>query len=58
MFKKGQLVRGIISRKYYVVLRLHGVQLAVRDISTGYVGLTNSRYVTLIGNNYTAKEAG
>ncbi len=59
MFKKGQLVRGIISSKHYVVLQQHGVLLAVKDISDGNIGWMNSRYVTLIGNNFkhTAKDS-
>lgn len=57
MFKKGQLVYGLISRKYYVALGQNGGRLTVRSISTGSVGWTDPRRVTLIGNNYTAKDS-
>lgn len=57
MLKKGQLVRGTVSERYYVVLRSRGERLAVKDLHTGYEGWMASRYVKLIGNNYTAKDS-
>uniref|UniRef100_A0AAU8GH40 Uncharacterized protein n=2 Tax=unclassified Jerseyvirus TaxID=2025810 RepID=A0AAU8GH40_9CAUD len=32
-------------------------RLAVKDLHTGYEGWMASRYVKLIGNNYTAKDS-
>lgn len=55
MFKKGQLVRGDISGQYSIVIVQHYDRLLVKDTHGGGEGWTNPRYVTLIGNNYTAK---
>ncbi|WVP99781.1 hypothetical protein [Salmonella phage vB_SalS_JNS02] len=57
MFKKGQLVRCTISHEYYIVLDQIRKMLAVRSVSWGCAGFMDVRYVTLIGNNYTAKDS-
>lgn len=57
MFKKGQLVRGTVSERYYRVLRQHEARLLVEDVRSYHVGWLSPRYVKLIGNNYTAKNS-
>ncbi len=57
MFKKGQLVRGNFSGRYYVVVVQRDTTLFVKPLGEESVGMLNANYAKLIGNNYTAKDS-
>ncbi len=57
MFKKGQLVRGIVSERYYRVLYSYEARVLVEDVRSFHVGWLRIPFVELIGNNYTAKDS-
>lgn len=56
MFKKGQLVRGTVSERYYRVLYEHNGRVLVRNARNNYMEWIGTPFVELIGNNYTAKK--
>lgn len=57
MFRKGQLVRGVLSGRYYIVITQRDTTLFAKQLGEENYGMLNAHYAKLIGNNYTAKDS-
>lgn len=58
MFRKGQLVRGVLSGwGYYIVITQRDTTLSAKQLGEENYGMLSAHYAKLIGNNYTAKDS-
>lgn len=59
MFRKGQLVRGVLSGGggYYIVITQRDTTLFAKQLGEENYGMLSAHYAKLIGNNHTAKDS-